>query len=367
MNPLLKILLYPVSLIYGSIVWIRNKLYDWGVFTSKEFAIPTISVGNLSMGGTGKTPHVEYLIDLLKDQYNIATLSRGYKRKTTGFKIADKNTSFLDIGDEPAQYAFKHRDIIVAVDEKRSEGISKLTQQNLDLDIIILDDAFQHRQVKPGINILITDANALYINDYPIPCGRLREFRCGANRADIIIVSKTSNILSPIDKRRIEEELKPRPYQKVFFTYLEYGTLTPVNQTAKNTNLNPEEITVLLLTGIANPSPLLYKLKRNFKEVHHLPFPDHHIFSEKDVQKIKQTFNHLYGNNKIIITTEKDLMRLSLPEIISNFEEIPLFYQPIKVAFHGKDQQEFNEEIIKYVTANSRNSVLLKDKNKRTT
>ena len=316
------------------------------------------------MGGTGKTPHVEYLINLLKDQFSLATLSRGYKRKTSGFVTANANTSFLDIGDEPAQYAYKHKDIIVAVDENRVRGITKLESENPDLDIIILDDAFQHRYIKPGINILITDANALYIDDYPVPCGRLREFRRGAQRADIIIVSKTSKILSPIDKRRIEEEINPLPHQKVFFSYLEYEPLTPVNKKAAENNLSPTESSVLLITGIANPSPLLYKLKREFKDVKHIPFPDHHIFTESDIQKILQEFKDFYGNNKIIITTEKDLMRLSLPEIIGNFDNIPLYYQPVRVVFHGNDEKEFNEEILKYVTANSRNSVLLKDKNK---
>ncbi len=364
MNPLVKILFFPVCLFYGTIVWLRNKLYDWGVFSSKEFAIPTISVGNLSMGGTGKTPHVEYLIRLLTDKFTLATLSRGYKRQTSGHLEAGNQTTFLDIGDEPAQYAYKFKNITVAVNENRVEGIKKLTHDNPDLDIIILDDAFQHRQVKPGINILITDANRLYINDYPVPCGHLREFRRGTRRADIIIVSKTSKILSPIDKRRIVEELNPLPHQKVFFSYLEYEPLRPVNARAKNTPLIPSDISVLLLTGIANPSPLLYYLKCSFKDVKPLRYPDHHHFSDKDIQHIIQTFNDFYGNNKIIITTEKDLMRLSLPEIIGKFDNIPLFYQPVRVAFHGNGEQEFNEEILKYVTANSRNSVLLKDSNK---
>ncbi|MGE0560942.1 MAG: tetraacyldisaccharide 4'-kinase [Flavobacteriales bacterium] len=353
MNKILSILLYPFSLLYGLVTYFRNKLYDIGVFKSYEFRTPVISVGNLNVGGVGKTPHVEYLVRLLY-KYNIATLSRGYNRKTKGFFKADDNSTVLDIGDEPLQYKSKFKKIIVVVDENRVRGIKKIKESSPDIDVIILDDAYQHRAVKPGINILVTDYSKLYINDLVLPSGRLREWIIGSNRADIIVVSKTPSILSPIDIRRIKDELHPKPYQEIFFSYTEYGNLIPFTKEAESVSIeNEKSSSVLLITGIAKPLPLYYHIRDNYNFVEHLKFPDHHNFDTNDISSIKTSFNNLFGNNKLIITTEKDIMRLSLPEIKNQLNELPIFYLPIEICFHGNGKNEFDDKILKYVRANT--------------
>lgn len=354
MNKLLSILLFPLSLLYGIVTYIRNKLYDLEILNSIEFNLPVISVGNLNIGGVGKTPHVEYLIRLLKD-YKTATLSRGYKRNTSGFHLADDSSTIYDIGDEPLQYKNKFNDLLVAVDEKRVRGIRNIVKLHPETKVILLDDAYQHRAVKPGINILVTDYSKMYINDIVLPSGRLREWALGSKRADIIIVSKTPDILSPLDIRRIKEDLNPEPYQEIFFSYTKYGELIPFTEAASKTCIEkPKSLSVLLVTGIAKPQPLYYHIKDGFNEVEHLKFQDHHNFCDADIESIKTSFNNLYGNNKLIITTEKDLMRLSLPKIKEQIDELPFFYLPIEVCFHGKDKEEFDTKILKYVRANTR-------------
>jgi tetraacyldisaccharide 4'-kinase len=355
MKKIVNILLFPFSIIYGSIIFMRNKFYDWGIFKTTEFSFPIISVGNLAMGGVGKTPHVEYLVNLLKSDFNIATLSRGYKRDTSGFYLADNNSTANELGDEPLQFKNKFKDIPVAVDEKRVNGINKLKENHPHTNVILLDDAYQHRAVTPGINILVTDFSNLYINDTIVPSGRLREWAKGSKRADIIIVSKTSNVLSPIDKRRIRDSLNAQPYQKIYFSYIKYGDITPFTNAAKNFTEIKKNFSILLLTGIAKAGLLFYKLHNEFSLVEHLKFSDHHKFTETDTVNIKERFKNLYGNNKLIITTEKDIMRLSLPIILNQLQDIPIFYIPIEICFHGNDKEDFEEQILKYVTANSRN------------
>lgn len=333
---------------------VRNLLFDWGILPAEEFDFSIISVGNLSMGGVGKTPHVEYLIRLLKNNFQIATLSRGYKRNTKGFYIANKKSTFLDIGDEPLQYYNKFTSIPVAVDEKRVNGIKQLKEKYANLNVILLDDAYQHRYVKPGINILLTNYSDLYTNDYILPSGRLREWRYGSNRADIIIVSKCPEILSPIDRRGIKEDLKPKIYQEVYFSYLKYGNLIPFTDVAKQQNIEPKTGNALLVTGIAKPAPLFDYLNKNMQSVVHLKFQDHHTFTNTDLAQIESNFEQITTNNKLIITTEKDLMRLSLPSIKEKIQHLPIYYLPIEIQFHGGDGEEFNKQIFKYVTANSR-------------
>jgi tetraacyldisaccharide 4'-kinase len=352
---IIYILLYPISIIYGIITFLRNKLYDWSIFKSTEFNTSVIVVGNLNVGGVGKTPHIEYLIRLLED-YKLATLSRGYKRQTSGFILADENSTAASIGDEPKQIQNKFSDVIVAVDEKRVNGIKQLKKLFPETQVILLDDAYQHRAVKPGVNILITDYSKLYINDTILPSGRLREWSIGSNRADIIIVSKTPTVISPIDIRRIKEDLNPKPYQEVFFSYTKYGNLTSFTDTCKNLTFPPSDInSVLLITGIATPDSLYYYIKDNYQTVEHLKYDDHYLFQKEDIATIKNSFKDLYGNNKVIITTEKDIMRLSLPEIYNEIKDLPIFYIPIEICFHGNDKEEFDNKILKYVAANSRN------------
>lgn len=354
---LMHIALYPLSIIYGFILFIRNKLYDWHILNSIEFKTPVISVGNLNMGGVGKTPHVEYLIKLLGKKFKVATLSRGYKRTTSGFIIANSKSTYKTIGDEPMQYATKY-DVIVAVDEKRVRGIKQIKSKTPEIQTIVLDDAYQHRAVKPGINILITDFSKLYINDTVAPSGSLREWATGSNRADIIIVSKCPKVLSPLDKRRITYDLKPKSYQEIFFTYIDYGQLTPFNEKAKIITNKPNGL--LLVTGIVKPEPLFYYLKNKYQHITHLKFADHHAFNNNDIDNIINTYKSMYGTNKIIVTTEKDLMRLSLPETQEKLSSLPLYYIPIEVMFHGNDKNEFDNKILKYVTANTSNSILSK-------
>ena len=308
------------------------------------------------MGGVGKTPHIEYLVNLLKDNFKVATLSRGYKRNTAGFYLADTNSTAKEIGDEPLQFKKKFINLPVAVDEKRVNGIKKLKEIHPEINVVLLDDAYQQRSVNPGINILITDFSNLYINDTIVPSCRLREWRFGSKREDIIIVAKTSNVLSPIDKRRIKESLNAEEYQKIYFSYLKYGELKPFTETAKKlTDEIRKNFSILLLTGIAKAGLLFYKLHNECSLVEHIKFSDHHFYTETDIISIKERFSNLYGNNKIIITTEKDIMRLSLPKIKKQIQDIPIFYIPIEIRFHGNDKEDFEEQILKYVTANSRN------------
>ena len=224
----LRVILFPFACLYALIMGFRGKLFDWGVLPSESFPLAVISVGNLSYGGTGKTPMVEYIIRLLCDDKKIATLSRGYKRKTKGFVLADEHSTFEEIGDEPLQYKTKFECAEVAVHEKRRKGIKKLMSAFPGLEVVLLDDAYQHRYVKPGISILLTDFHKLYVNDYPMPTGTLREFRSASKRADIIIITKTSGVLSPITRRRITSLIKPKIHQTLLFSYISYGKAVPI-------------------------------------------------------------------------------------------------------------------------------------------
>ncbi|MCX6251341.1 MAG: tetraacyldisaccharide 4'-kinase [Bacteroidetes bacterium] len=344
-------ILLPVSICFGIITWIRNLLFDMGILTTVRFQIPVISVGNLSMGGTGKTPHIEYLIRLLQNSLCISTLSRGYGRKSDGFVMAGKSSKATDIGDEPLQFIRKFEDILVAVDEKRVRGIRTLIDKFPDLDLILLDDAFQHRSVSPGLSILLTDYHSLYHDDFVFPSGTLREFTCGARRADIIIVTKTPKVFSPITRRRIIEELHPRPHQKVYFSYIKYGVPTAAFE--ESSFCFPPKISFLLLfTGIANDYPLKEQLNQYCSNISTLKFPDHHQFSVKDIESIKRTFEDLPTQKKVIFTTEKDIMRLRSSELNSLLKDLPVYYLPIEIDFHEKDRSDFNKDIFDFIARN---------------
>lgn len=335
------------------IVSLRNKLFDWHILPCEKFSIPVISVGNLSAGGTGKTPHVEYLVRLLQDTYQIATLSRGYGRKSKGFILANEEATSIIIGDEPKQYANKFKKILVAVAEKRSDGIKNLLKLKSVPDLILLDDAFQHRYVQPGLSILLTDYHRLYINDYLIPSGRLREPVSGAKRADIIIVTKTPKIFSPILRRKIIQDFHLQPHQHIFFSYINYYSLIPFNNAAKEIPEGKKKFyTILLFAGIANSYPIQEYLKTFCEELATIQFSDHYQYTRKDLEHIATTFQNIFSKNKIIVTTEKDAMRLkntSLQEIIVN---LPVFYLPIEVVFHKQDKEVFNQLVLEYVRKN---------------
>ncbi|MCK4570187.1 MAG: tetraacyldisaccharide 4'-kinase, partial [Bacteroidales bacterium] len=280
----LRIILFPFACLYGLIMAFRGKLFDWKILPSQSFPLAVISVGNLSCGGTGKTPIVEYLIRLLSNDRKIATLSRGYKRQTKGFVLASKGSTFEEIGDEPLQYKTKFNNIEVAVHERRRKGIKELLKYFPDLDTVLLDDAYQHRYVKPGFSILLTDFHKLYINDYPFPAGSLREFRSASKRADIIIITKTPVVLSPITRRRLTALIKPKIHQQLLFSRIKYEKPVPICK--KNEGLLKARYnTILLFSGVANSYPLQEHLRNMCHELHVMDFMDHHKYTLHDLEK----------------------------------------------------------------------------------
>ena len=357
--------LIPLSWLYGIGVGFRNQLFNIGLLKQHDYDIPIISVGNITVGGAGKTPHVEYLIRLLKDKVKVAVLSRGYKRKTHGYVLANDSSTVTDIGDEPYQMKQKYQDVHIAVDKKRVDGIAHITgdTETNDTDVILLDDAFQHRYVKPGINILLVDYHRLIIYDKLLPAGRLREPQSGKNRADIVIITKCPKDLKPMEFRVLTKAMNLYPYQSLYFTTIEYESLTPLFAKEKSTIEKEalEDKHVMLITGIASPKQIIIDLKPHVKEMTTLAFSDHHQFKSKDIMKINETFNAIKGE-KIIVTTEKDATRLEQLEGLSEEVKQNLYVLPIKVKFMINQEEEFNDKIIDYVRKNSRNSILVKGK-----
>ncbi len=355
--------LLPLSWLYGCGVRFRNFLFEVGILKSRSFSTPIISVGNITVGGTGKTPHVEYLIRLLNDTMNIAVLSRGYKRKSKGFIIANENSTAQEIGDEPYQMRKKFPDVTIAVDKNRVHGINMLMEHDKHLNAILLDDAFQHRYVKPGVNILLVDYHRLIIYDELLPAGRLREPLDGKDRADIVIVTKCPKELKPMEFRVIMKAMNLYPYQNLFFTTLEYENLHHIitQEERALTDLKSDEH-ILLLTGIASPRQLKEDLDPFTSHLHPLTFADHHHFSEKDVETINEAFASL-PTPKCIITTEKDAARIIGIKGFSSEVLEHTFTLPVRIKFMLDQQENFNQHIIGYVRKNSRNSILAKNKN----
>lgn len=355
--------LLPFSWIYGSIVRFRNRLFDMGLKKSKSFSIPIISVGNITVGGSGKTPHVEYLIRLLHDKAKIAVLSRGYKRKSHGYVLAEESTTMPEIGDEPFQMHQKFSDIYVAVDAKRARGIENLQNDEAtkDVDVVLLDDAFQHRYVKPGINILLVDYHRLIIYDKMLPAGRLREPLSGKNRADIVIITKCPKDLKPMEFRVLTKAMDLYPFQKLYFTSIDYDTPKGVFEEKQIELDKLQNYHVLLLTGIASPKQMEHDLKPMTKDITNLSFGDHHSFKGKDIDRINDAFESM-PEPRIIITTEKDAVRLRETEGLYEKVKSNMYELPIKVSFMLDQQDNFNEKIISYVRKNSRNSILAKRK-----
>ena len=343
----MRILLLPISLLYHIVLSIRHKLYDWHILRSTQFEKPVICVGNLNLGGTGKTPHTEYLIKLLKSNYRVATLSRGYGRKTRGFKMAEPTSTYEDLGDEPLQYYKKFPGIQVAVDEDRVEGAHLLWEQGVE--VVLLDDAFQHRSIKAGLNILLTEYQHLYCDDFLFPAGNLRDVRSAAKRADIIVVSKLPEALAIEEQRAIIDKLKPTERQQVYFSHLDYAPLQPLNETAKTVTAENSD-SVLAFCGIADPEPFKTALEKLYKNVVVLPFADHHAYTENDIKAILKCFENLTGEKKIIVTTEKDAARLTNSPYLCEFDGAQLYDLPVNVRFH--EEEKFNEEILRYVRQN---------------
>lgn len=331
---LLRYILFPIVPIYYLVTWFRNVFYDLGIFKSKSYSFPIIAVGNLSVGGTGKTPMIEYLIALLKDKKQVATLSRGYKRSSEGFYLADTHANAKTLGDEPFQFYRKFKeDIQVAVDADRQNGIANLIQQETSPEVILLDDAYQHRKVKAGFYILLTTYANLYTNDWVLPTGDLREPRIGAKRANCIVVTKCPENLKDVEKESMIKKMKPKANQSVFFSSISYADT--VFSEEKKYSLNTiKDFT--LVTGIANATPLVNHLKTEGLQFDHLNFKDHHDFTAQDIE--------LFKSKSLIITTEKDYVRLLQFDALKD----KVFYLPITVNIDKPEA--FNTEILTFVT-----------------
>ena len=356
--------LRPLSSLYGLGVELRNQLFELNILKSRSFTTPVISVGNITVGGTGKTPHVEYLVRLLSKEAKVAVLSRGYKRKTHGYQLADKDSTMRDIGDEPYQMKLKFPNIEVAVDANRCEGIDHLIndEQTKDTDVIILDDAYQHRYVKPGINILLVDYHRLIIYDELLPSGRLREPIESKKRADIVIITKCPDSLNPIDYRVLTKAMKLYAYQSLFFTSLHYGAPYLLFGGDETRVPKKQDSDVLLLTGIASPEQMIDDVQPNVKSLKPLTFPDHHAFSPRDIEKINNAFAAMPQESRVILTTEKDAARLRNVSGLSEDVKQRLLVLPVEVKFMLDGEEIFNDKIISYVRKNSRNSILVKRK-----
>jgi tetraacyldisaccharide 4'-kinase len=340
-----RILLLPFALVYWLVIAIRNWLYDIKVLRSTSFALPVICVGNLSVGGTGKSPMVEYLVRLLKDEFKVATLSRGYKRRTKGYALANEASDALDIGDEPMQFHIKFPDVPVAVGEERLYAIPLLLHDRPGTEVIILDDAFQHRAIKAGLNILLTDYNNLFTRDFYLPTGDLRDLKSQYKRAEIIIVTKCNPNLTESEKENLLKELKPRPGQAIFFAAMEYGQ--PYHILTKMGLSFTEETEVLLVSGIANPGPLKSMLEKYSKTYHTLQYPDHRIFTIDDLREIRKKFASIDSVDKIILTTEKDAVRLV--KFNTEIAGLPLYVIPVRHHFLYGEEARFGQLVVDFI------------------
>lgn len=339
----------PFTLLYGSLVWLRNRLYDAGFLSSVSFDIPVIAVGNLSVGGTGKTPHIEYLIRLLQYEYRTATMSRGYKRRTRGFLVAGEKTNALHIGDEPMQYHLKFPGLAVSVAEDRMTGIPALLNKRPDVEVVLLDDAFQHRSVRAGLNILITDFYKPFYEDFILPYGSLRESRKAYLRADLIVVSKCPESLSVEAAAAIRDRIRPQSHQLLCFSCVRYGAPYLLGSPQQLYSIIGRK--VVLLTGIAKPEPLLAHVERQADAVHLLAHPDHHFFTERNFSELNEVIRN--WGDCVVLTTEKDATRLLLrPELVSGVT-VPLLVMPIEVSFLFDGQTVFDSRVRHFVQEQS--------------
>ena len=341
---IIKILLAPFSLLYGLGVSLRNAFYRWGVLKEVSFSVPIISVGNLSVGGTGKTPHIEYLVRLLKDYIYVSTLSRGYMRKTKGFLPIKPGHNAEDAGDEPLMFKRKFPDVFVSVAESRTFGILEILKYHPTTQVILLDDAFQHLSVKPGLNILLTDYRHPFTRDYLLPSGRLREWRSAYQRADILIVSKCPPEMTLEEKEQLVKELAPWPHQRLFFSYFEYGSPYSIYDGRHRLPLDGQQH-ALLLSAIAGTEYLTDFLEERTASLRALEFEDHHYFTNYDVSRLKQIFDNMEEEKKIILTTEKDAVRLELHKDFLLETRLPIFVLPLRVAFHFGESPAFDQTI----------------------
>ena len=383
-----RFLLLPFSGLYGIAVWIRNILFNAEILPSKSYDMPVISVGNITVGGTGKTPHTEYLIRALSKEYQVAVLSRGYKRKSKGYVLADSNSDLADLGDEPLQMKRKFPNLIVAVDENRRRGIEELMSPKMQpfIDVILLDDAYQHRYVNPSISILLIDYNRLIREDYLLPVGNLREPAGQMKRAQIVIVSKCPTDLTPMDVRILGTKIDVLPYQSLYFTTMNYGPIEKLTPTAEMPaaiessdvfidteamatelpiigklqsfeQIKEQRIPVLLLTGIATPMSLESHVRLFAPEVKAMHFPDHHEFSKRDARKISQEYEKIKVAGGIILTTEKDATRIRNNPFMQALAP-NMYYPTLEIHFLDGQGRTFEQKITDYVRINKRNRKL---------
>lgn len=360
-----RLLLIPLSWLYGVLVWVRNYLYDQEVLVSKSFRIPIISVGNISVGGTGKTPHVEYLLELLMKDLRVATLSRGYKRKTRDYRVAGSASTAAEIGDEPMQIKQKFPEAVVAVDRKRVNGVRMLLKQDPALDVILLDDAFQHRSLKSGFSVLLIPYGHPNDDDHLLPAGNLREPARNRNRANIILITRSPERMKPIERREIVNKIDLSIGQHLYFTTITYGKLVPVyNKAAKRDTewFRNNAGGVLIVTGIAHPRPIRQYARGINTNLQEIIFPDHHRYSNKDMDRISNTYHNLKDKWKevLILTTEKDAMRFREHHVSDEISDAMRSVR-IHVKFLNEDQVNFDQQIRNYVSSNKRSSILHQD------
>lgn len=342
----------PFSWLYGAGIWLHNKMFDHQIKKSVEFELPVIGVGNLSTGGTGKTPHVEYLLKLLSQKYHSGVLSRGYRRKTSGYFLVEENSTANDAGDEPLQIKRKFPQATVAVCEERALGIPIMLLDDPDLEVIVLDDAFQHRRVKPGLSILLTEYSEPFTRDFLLPMGNLREPKENAARADVIVVTKCPYEITSGEKTKMVNELRQGNDQQVFFSFLKYSEAYNIFEPGKKTDLSMVE-SALLISGIASTHHLLSYVKGKIKNVHHLEFRDHHSFTPRDLKMIAEKFQAIPSPSKIILTTEKDGVRL-LPFIdFFGSQQLEISCVPVEIVFPEEEKEKFDSLVVSFAEKKS--------------
>jgi tetraacyldisaccharide 4'-kinase len=343
---LVRVVLFPLTFLYGTAILIRNFLYKSRILSRTKFDFPIICVGNIAAGGTGKTPHIEWLIANLKDEFKLAILSRGYKRKTLGYVLADEYSTPEQIGDEPFQIKQKHPYIHLAVSENRVLGVPALLGDCEDTQVILMDDGFQHLPIQPGFSIILTDYRKLFYNDWLLPSGTLREFRSAYKRAQCIVVSKCPTTLSQQEKQTIREHIKPLPDQLVLFSSLTYGELKPIYKTEFTFSASTE---ILAFSGIAHNTLFKEELNREFEKVHAVSFSDHKDYSENELNDLAERFQLLTTSNKILVTTEKDAVKLRSPEALYILGQLPVYALPVAVCFDKHSEDELLTALRQYI------------------
>ena len=342
----MRYLLFPFSFIYGRITAMRNLLFDYGIFKSQSYTIPIICIGNLSVGGTGKTPHTQYIINLLKQDYKVAILSRGYGRKSSNLQFVEITSNAFEVGDEPLQLKQNNPECLVVVEKNRNKGVKQILNDFPETEVILLDDGYQHRWIKAGFNILITPFSSPYYKDYLMPVGKLRESKKGVSRANAVIFSKTPENTNPTLKKGMLERLHLFAHQEAYFSGIEYHRFKCINNNTELEENNPYSIT--LVSGIANTNPLIKYLEEKGHSINHLKYSDHHNYSSNDIETILAEYTADKSIKKLILTTEKDATKLK--QFLPHFKDVNFYYIPIEIKID--QSKKFKNQILDYVEKN---------------